>query len=71
MKNKLYWMIHKHDISLIELSRKTGISASKLSMYRAGNVRMSVDVVLRLCAFFECDVEDIWPNTEPAERPMA
>lgn len=53
-------MAFKQDVSVSEISRKTGISRTTLaSLYKNTSKGITFDVLEKLCAFFNCEAGDM------------
>lgn len=54
----LWKLLIDHDMKKKELSLATGISKSTIDKM-GRNEYVSLEVIDRICAFFDCDVEDV------------
>lgn len=62
---KLWVLLIERDITKVELREATGISAGTMSKMNKGE-DVALSVLLRICAFLNCDIGDICeavPNT--------
>lgn len=56
--NKLWKLLIDHNLKKYEFARKCGISAPTLSKL-GKNENVSMEVLIRICRFFDCKVDDI------------
>lgn len=55
---KLWVLLIERDITKVELREATGISAGTMSKMNKGE-DVALSVLLRICAFLNCDIGDI------------
>lgn len=74
LKSRLKEMLHKRDMTLAELNRKTGIRPTTLSQIKAGTFKMiSPRVICLLCEALSCQPGDLFEYIpdRPAEHKSA
>ncbi|NLT44101.1 MAG: helix-turn-helix transcriptional regulator [Thermotogaceae bacterium] len=62
MRNNLRSFLLKNNITTKELSTKTGISQSLISMIQNGQRNPSFTVADRIASYFQIPVEDLFPQ---------
>lgn len=55
---KLWVLLAEHEISKIELRESTGIATGTMTKLNKGE-EVSLNVLLRICEFLNCDIGDI------------
>lgn len=55
---KLWVLLAEHEISKIELRENTGIATGTMTKLNKGE-EVSLNVLLRICEFLNCDIGDI------------
>lgn len=63
MDNRLLEKLHEHDMSVSDLSRKTGISRTTLTAIIKGRKNnLTFNKASTMAAVFGCSVSDIFPD---------
>jgi len=60
---KLWVLLAEHEISKIELRENTGIATGTMTKLNKGE-EVSLNVLLRICEFLNCDIGDICEAVE-------
>ena len=60
IKNHLSKLMGEKRITITEVAKSTGMSASTISiLYNEKDKRLHFDTLEKLCGFFNCNIEDI------------
>lgn len=60
VKNNLRVLMAKRNLNIQDVSDATGLSRKSISkLYNEQSIQITFDVIARLCAFFECEVNDL------------
>lgn len=66
IKCKLSNILGERKLKVSDVARATGINRNTLyNMYKEETVRLEIDVLDKLCEFFNCNIEDLlefYPN---------
>jgi DNA-binding XRE family transcriptional regulator len=65
MRNNIAAVRMELDLSMRELSRKSGVSVSSISLIESGEVSPTVPVALAICKALGRDIYEIFPDAKP------
>lgn len=60
VKNNLRVLMAKKGVNIQDVSDATGLSRKSISkLYNEASIQITFDVIARLCAYFNCEVNDL------------
>lgn len=60
VKNNLRVLMAKKGVNIQDVSDATGLSRKSISkLYNESSIQITFDVIARLCAYFNCEVDDL------------
>lgn len=60
VKNNLRVLMAQKNVNIQDVSDATGLSRKSISkLYNESSIQITFDVIARLCAYFDCEVNDL------------